>query len=94
MLEHAARTDVEKLDVFDPFGKLQSLPMPREELVEKAVASRPDLLAIKIGVRRARPTSGWLGPTAIPTSTCSISPTRSRTTPISACPAPIRGLWA
>jgi outer membrane protein, heavy metal efflux system len=45
--------DVEKIDVFDPVGQLRPLPLMREELVNKALAARPDLLAIKIGVRRA-----------------------------------------
>jgi cobalt-zinc-cadmium efflux system outer membrane protein len=44
---------IEKLDVFDPVGKIQPLPLPREELIKKAVASRPDLLAFKYGLRRA-----------------------------------------
>ena len=43
-----------KLDVFDHFAKGQALPMSREELVQKAVRSRPDLLAVKIAVRRAQ----------------------------------------
>ena len=45
---------LERLDVFDHFAKGQALPMSREELVEKAVRSRPDLLAVKIAVRRAQ----------------------------------------
>jgi cobalt-zinc-cadmium efflux system outer membrane protein len=45
---------VEKLDVFDQFAKGQPLPMSREELVQKAVRARPDLLAVKIAVRRAQ----------------------------------------
>jgi cobalt-zinc-cadmium efflux system outer membrane protein len=45
--------DVEKLDVFDPVGKLQGLPAPKEELVKRAVAHRPDLLAYKYALRRA-----------------------------------------
>ncbi len=40
--------DVEKIDVFDPVGKLQELPVPKEELVKRAVAKRPDLIAYKI----------------------------------------------
>ena len=46
--------DVEKLDVFDPVGKLRPLPMPRDELVKRAVANRPDLIAYKYGLRRAQ----------------------------------------
>ena len=46
--------DVDKLDVRDPVGKLQPLPVPREELVKKAIAGRPDLLAYKYGLRRAK----------------------------------------
>jgi outer membrane protein, heavy metal efflux system len=45
--------DVEKLDVFDPVGKLQPLPVPKEELVKRAVARRPDLIAFRYGLRRA-----------------------------------------
>jgi cobalt-zinc-cadmium efflux system outer membrane protein len=44
---------VEKLDVFDRFAKSQPLPMSREDLVRKALAARPDLAAVKLGVRRA-----------------------------------------
>jgi cobalt-zinc-cadmium efflux system outer membrane protein len=45
---------LEKLDVFDRFAKGQPLPLGREELVQKAVRARPDLLAVKIAVRRAQ----------------------------------------
>src|SRR4029077_11587621 len=45
---------LETLDVFDRFAKGQPLPTSREELVQKAVRSRPDLLAVKIAVRRAQ----------------------------------------
>jgi cobalt-zinc-cadmium efflux system outer membrane protein len=45
---------IEKLDVFDPFAKLQPLPTAREELIQKAVGLRPDLVAFKYGLRRAR----------------------------------------
>ena len=58
--------DVEKLDVFDPVGQLQPLPVAREELVEKALAVRPDLLAIKIGVRRATSDLGLAKANAMP----------------------------
>jgi cobalt-zinc-cadmium efflux system outer membrane protein len=44
---------VEQIDVFDPVGKLQPLPRPREELVRVAVAARPDLVAYRYGLRRA-----------------------------------------
>jgi outer membrane protein, heavy metal efflux system len=46
--------DVEKLDVFDPVGRLQPLPVPKEELVKRAVARRPDLIAFRYGLRRAQ----------------------------------------
>jgi outer membrane protein, heavy metal efflux system len=46
--------DVEKLDVFDPVGKLQALPVPKEELVKRAVGRRPDLIAFRYGLRRAQ----------------------------------------
>jgi outer membrane protein, heavy metal efflux system len=46
--------DVERLDVFDPVGKLQPLPVPKEELVKRAVARRPDLIAFRYGLRRAQ----------------------------------------
>jgi outer membrane protein, heavy metal efflux system len=45
---------IEKLDVFDPFAKPQPLPMPRDELVKKALASRPDLAAVRISLTRAQ----------------------------------------
>jgi outer membrane protein, heavy metal efflux system len=45
--------DVDKIDVLDPVGKLQSLPASRDELVKRAVAARPDLTAMKYGLKRA-----------------------------------------
>ncbi len=45
--------DVEQIDAFDPVGKLQQLPVARDELVKRAVAARPDLMAMKFGLRRA-----------------------------------------
>ena len=39
--------------MLDPIGKLQGLPMPRQELIKKALEKRPDLLAWKYGLRRA-----------------------------------------
>ena len=50
----ADEVQLERLDVFDHFAKGQTLPMDREKLVETAVRSRPDLLAVKIAVRRAQ----------------------------------------
>ncbi len=47
-LDHA-----EKLEVLDPIGQLRDIPMSRDDLVSKALAGRPDLLAIKLGVVRA-----------------------------------------
>jgi cobalt-zinc-cadmium efflux system outer membrane protein len=44
---------IEKLDVLDPVGKVQELPVSREELLKTALQKRPDLLAWKYGVRRA-----------------------------------------
>jgi outer membrane protein, heavy metal efflux system len=46
--------DVDKLDVRDPVGRPQRLPMTRDELVKKALAIRPDLLAYRFGLRRAQ----------------------------------------
>src|SRR5262249_7829908 len=46
--------DIEKLDVFDRFAKVQPLPTTREDLVNKALAARPDLAATKLGLRRAQ----------------------------------------
>jgi cobalt-zinc-cadmium efflux system outer membrane protein len=40
--------------VFDHFAKPQPLPMPREELVKKALAVRPDMVATRISIRRAQ----------------------------------------
>ena len=45
---------IERLDVFDPVGKFQAIPMSREDLVKKALAIRPDLIAYKFGLRRAQ----------------------------------------
>jgi outer membrane protein, heavy metal efflux system len=45
---------VERLDVFDRFAKGQALPMGHDELITKAVSARPDLLAVKIAVKRAQ----------------------------------------
>jgi outer membrane protein, heavy metal efflux system len=45
--------DVDKIDVYDPVGKLQGLPMARQELIRKAIEKRPDLLAWRYGFRRA-----------------------------------------
>ena len=47
--------DVDKLDVFDPVGKLQPLPISREDLVKKGLDTRPDLKATRI---RAPPRPG------------------------------------
>ena len=53
LILNMALDDVEKLDVFDPVGKLQTLPAPKEQLVKRAVTHRPDLIAYKYGLRRA-----------------------------------------
>jgi cobalt-zinc-cadmium efflux system outer membrane protein len=45
--------DVEKIDVYDPIGKLQGLPAPPQDLIRKALEKRPDLLAWRYGFRRA-----------------------------------------
>jgi cobalt-zinc-cadmium efflux system outer membrane protein len=45
--------DVDSMDVRDPIGKLQGLPLPRQELIKKALEKRPDLLAWKYGLRRS-----------------------------------------
>jgi len=45
---------IEKLDVFDPVGKLQRLPTSRDELIRKALARRPDFIAYKYGLNRAK----------------------------------------
>jgi outer membrane protein TolC len=37
--------DVDSIDVLDPVGILQGLPMPPKELIKKALEKRPDLLA-------------------------------------------------
>ena len=46
--------DVERIDVFDPVGKLREPPVAKEELVKRALAIRPDLIAYKYGMRRAQ----------------------------------------
>ncbi len=45
--------DVDKVDVFDPVGRLQQLPVPKEELVKRAIAKRPDLARLQV-----RPAAG------------------------------------
>ena len=45
--------DVDSMDVRDPIGKLQGLPLPRQELIKKALEKRPDLLAWKYGLCRS-----------------------------------------
>jgi outer membrane protein, heavy metal efflux system len=47
-------SDVDKIDVFDPVGRLRELPAPKEELVKRALAKRPDLVAYKHGLGRAK----------------------------------------
>ena len=43
----------ETLEVKDPIGQLRQAPMPRDEMVNTALGIRPDLRAIKLGVRRS-----------------------------------------
>ncbi len=45
---------IEKLDVFDPVGKLQPAPTNRDELIQKALSRRPDFIAWKYGLERAK----------------------------------------
>jgi cobalt-zinc-cadmium efflux system outer membrane protein len=44
---------IEQLDVRDRVGKLRPPPMNRDELVQRALTVRPDLIAWKYGLRRA-----------------------------------------
>ncbi len=44
---------IENLDVRDPVGKLRPPPMGRDELIQRALTVRPDLIAWKYGLRRA-----------------------------------------
>jgi len=46
--------DVEGFDVRDSVGLLDPLPLPKDVLVSKALAARPDLAAVKLGVLRAQ----------------------------------------
>ncbi len=46
-------SQAENLEVLDPIGQLRDLPVSRDDLVSKALAGRPDLLAIRLGVVRA-----------------------------------------
>lgn len=41
------------IQVRDTIGMLRQSPMPREELVKRALAIRPDLIAIRLGIRRS-----------------------------------------
>ena len=45
--------DIEKLDVYDPVGTVRELPLPADALVSKGLEKRPDLIAIKLGVKRS-----------------------------------------
>jgi cobalt-zinc-cadmium efflux system outer membrane protein len=45
--------EVEGFDVRDAIGQLRQVPESRNDLVAKALASRPDLTAIKLGVLRS-----------------------------------------
>ena len=85
---------VEKLDVRDPVGKLQPLPMSREELVKKGLEARPDLRPP--GLAFAAPVRPPAGPSQrLPRRlSCSISRTRCRTTRTLASRAPTHGPWA
>ena len=46
-------SDADKLEVRDTIGQLRDVPLSREDLIAKALAGRPDLFAIKMGVIRA-----------------------------------------
>ena len=46
-------TEAEKLDVRDPIGSIQELPMSRDLLIQKGLQNRPDLRAYQIGIIRA-----------------------------------------
>jgi cobalt-zinc-cadmium efflux system outer membrane protein len=41
------------IQVRDTIGMLRQSPVPREDLVQRALAIRPDLIAIRMGVRRS-----------------------------------------
>ncbi len=43
----------ETLEVRDTIGQLRTSPLSRQEMVDTALSIRPDLLAIKLGVRRS-----------------------------------------
>jgi cobalt-zinc-cadmium efflux system outer membrane protein len=43
----------ETLEVRDPIGQLRGAPLSRQEMIDTALGIRPDLLAIKLGVRRS-----------------------------------------
>ncbi len=45
--------DAEAFEVRDPIGKLRPAPMKREELIRAALEIRPDLHAIKMGIKRS-----------------------------------------
>ena len=46
-------SDATKLEVRDSIGQVREVPSTREDLVNRALAGRPDLIAIKMGVMRA-----------------------------------------
>lgn len=45
--------DAETIEVRDVIGQLRRSPMAREELIRTAIETRPDLRAIRLGVRRS-----------------------------------------
>jgi cobalt-zinc-cadmium efflux system outer membrane protein len=45
--------DAATLEVRDPIGQLREVPLARPDMIEKAIATRPDLAAIKLGIVRS-----------------------------------------
>lgn len=45
--------NVRAIQVRDTIGMLRQSPMPRDELVQRALSIRPDLIAIRMGIRRS-----------------------------------------
>ena len=86
--------DAPKIQVRDFVRDVRPLPLSREQLVDRAYESRPDLVAAKLAVERAHADVDLGRPTATPMFTCSGSPTRFRTTPTSGSRARPPGPWA
>ena len=73
--------EITSLELRGTIRDVAPAPPPAEELRKIAVAERPDVVSLRLGINRARkPTSGWRGPTHSAMSLSCGSPTRFKTT--------------